>query len=262
MFEGEFLRDPVGSRGGPVSHLLFADDTVLFGDATKGEARSIMSILNQYECLSGQLVAYDKLCREKSNGGLGFRDNHAFNIALLSKQAWRIASDPSSQIAQVYKAKYFPHGTFWNAKIGNKSSLTCRNLLYARDLLIKGVKWSVGNEKTIEIWNHRWLPHTHSNRLITPINPDYANLRLYDIIDNEIGIWNITLIIHLFFSVDADFIMSMPLHQIHRDDSFVWDMGNSKQFTVKSVYQLYRENGRTTHTQPSTSSSQTQRGYF
>ncbi|GAA0152410.1 hypothetical protein LIER_10899 [Lithospermum erythrorhizon] len=42
--------------GVPISHLLFADETGLFGEGTEGETRSIMSILHQYELLSGQLV--------------------------------------------------------------------------------------------------------------------------------------------------------------------------------------------------------------
>ncbi|GAA0160774.1 hypothetical protein LIER_17252 [Lithospermum erythrorhizon] len=209
----------------PISHLLFSDDTLLFGEATESEARSILSILQQYELLSGQLVSTQKsavtfspnvssstretisrvlgmqevtthgtylglpstidtskkedskenrkmhwvvfytLCKQKAEGGLGFRDTHAFNIALLSKYAWRIASDPGSQIALAYKAKYFPHTSFWNAKLGQSPSLTWRSLLTARDLLDKGAKWSVENGNIIEVWKHR----SHGN--ITSIQP-------------------------------------------------------------------------------------------
>ncbi|GAA0158169.1 hypothetical protein LIER_15265 [Lithospermum erythrorhizon] len=65
-------------------------------------------------------AAFNKLCRDKAEGGLGFRDNHAFNIALLSKQDWRIASNPLSQLAQMYRVKYYPYGT--NEQFGVKSA--------------------------------------------------------------------------------------------------------------------------------------------
>ncbi|GAA0145101.1 hypothetical protein LIER_05367 [Lithospermum erythrorhizon] len=50
----------LGHGCNPTSHLLFADDTLLFGEAREGEARSIISILQKYEVLSGQLVRLQK----------------------------------------------------------------------------------------------------------------------------------------------------------------------------------------------------------
>ncbi|GAA0173607.1 hypothetical protein LIER_27187 [Lithospermum erythrorhizon] len=61
-------------------------------------------------------TGWSKLCNTKANRGLGFRDLRLFNMALLSKQAWRIITDPHSQLARIYKPKYFPQGTFWNAQ--------------------------------------------------------------------------------------------------------------------------------------------------
>ncbi|GAA0158865.1 hypothetical protein LIER_15786 [Lithospermum erythrorhizon] len=174
------------------------------------------SILNYWWGATGNKknihwVAYDKFSRDKADGGLGFRDTHAFNMALLSKQAWRIASDPPSQLAQNEKAKYFPLGNFWNATIGHSPSLTWKSLLLARDLLIKDTKWTVYNGRTIPVWNYRWLPHTTLKKPITPLNKDYADMRVCDLIDSEVGVWNINLVRHLFFSIDADVILNRDL---------------------------------------------------
>jgi hypothetical protein len=55
-------------------------------------------------------MSWDKLMRRKGQGGMGFRDLHLFNQALLAKQAWRLIAFPDSLCASVLKAKYYPFG--------------------------------------------------------------------------------------------------------------------------------------------------------
>jgi len=53
-------------------------------------------------------LSWDKLIRSKKKGGLGFRDLHLFNKAMLCHQAWRLLTKPDSLCAQVLKATYYP----------------------------------------------------------------------------------------------------------------------------------------------------------
>ncbi|XP_074374595.1 uncharacterized protein LOC141715006 [Apium graveolens] len=52
-------------------------------------------------------ISWDRLCKHKSAGGLGFRDFRDFNLAMLGKQAWRFLTKLESLSTKVYKARYF-----------------------------------------------------------------------------------------------------------------------------------------------------------
>ena len=58
-------------------------------------------------------VKWDKLCRRKFEGGLGFKNFHLFNFALLAKQGWQLLQAPKSLCCHIFKAKYFPHAPFF-----------------------------------------------------------------------------------------------------------------------------------------------------
>ncbi|KAL6209859.1 hypothetical protein ACLB2K_020798 [Fragaria x ananassa] len=69
----------------------------------------------------------------KEKGGMGFRDLHEFNLALIAKQAWRLTNDPNSLWARVLKGRYYPNCCFVVAKKGYRASWGWSSLLEARD---------------------------------------------------------------------------------------------------------------------------------
>ncbi|KAA3475779.1 reverse transcriptase [Gossypium australe] len=54
------LGAPIGRERFTINHLIFADDCILFGDASKEGAHTVRNILNEYELVSGQKANYDK----------------------------------------------------------------------------------------------------------------------------------------------------------------------------------------------------------
>lgn len=53
-------------------------------------------------------LRWERLTHHKSVGGMGFRDLHLFNKAMLGKQGWRLMTRPDSLCARVLKGRYYP----------------------------------------------------------------------------------------------------------------------------------------------------------
>ena len=83
-------------------------------------------------------INWNKLCSPKNKGGIGFRDIHAFNLAMLAKQAWSLIQGSHSLFYRVYKARYFPSCSFMEAELGSNLSFIWHSLLQARELIIVG----------------------------------------------------------------------------------------------------------------------------
>lgn len=57
---GDFKGLVVSKRGTSISHLFFADDSILFNHATKEEWNKVKAVLNFYEKGSGQMINNQK----------------------------------------------------------------------------------------------------------------------------------------------------------------------------------------------------------
>ncbi|KAL0360850.1 UNVERIFIED_CONTAM: putative mitochondrial protein [Sesamum radiatum] len=97
------------------------------------------------------------LSQAGKEGGLGFRGVKEFNQALLAKQGWRILSRSDALLSRILKARYFSHGTFWDAVAGRRPSLTWRSIIRARPLLEEGCQWAEGQGNERGCW--RWRFH-------------------------------------------------------------------------------------------------------
>ena len=90
-------------------------------------------------------IAWEKLVLPKAQGGLGFRDMHSFNMAMLSRLAWRLIQNPDSLCARVLKSKYYPNGKLLETVFASDSSPVWRAIEFGLELLKKGLIWRVGD---------------------------------------------------------------------------------------------------------------------
>lgn len=96
-------------------------------------------------------VSWEKLCTPKIEGGMGFKDLKAFNLALLAKQGWRVQQNPSTLIHRVFKERYFEGNPFKEAQLGNRPSYAWRSIMATKDIIVKSSRWTIGNGKRVHI---------------------------------------------------------------------------------------------------------------
>jgi hypothetical protein len=112
-------------------------------------------------------LSWGKLTRSKKKGGLGFRDLHLFNMALLCRQAWRLLTCPDTLCSKVLKAKYFPRSNVLKCFPRAGISYTWRSILKGVALLKEGLIWRIGNGEKVNIWKDPWLPRASTRRPLT-----------------------------------------------------------------------------------------------
>ncbi|KAL0013096.1 hypothetical protein SO802_000165 [Lithocarpus litseifolius] len=113
---------------------------------------------------------WEKMCAPKKEGGLGFRDLKSFNLALLSKQGWRLQTNTRSLVYRVLKARYFPNCDYLHAELGCLPSFAWRSIIAAQHIVRAGHRWQVGNGASIRVWQESWISRPQSFTTVTQPN--------------------------------------------------------------------------------------------
>uniref|UniRef100_A0A803PA49 Uncharacterized protein n=1 Tax=Cannabis sativa TaxID=3483 RepID=A0A803PA49_CANSA len=119
-------------------------------------------------------MSWKKLCKHKNNGGLDFKDLRQYNLALLSKKAWRLLVNDSTLVSRVFKARYFPNGSLLTATLGNSPSYVWRSIFEAKDLITASARKSIASGIQTSIIEDHWLPDD-GFPLVHTIHPSLKN---------------------------------------------------------------------------------------
>ncbi|XP_019171492.1 PREDICTED: uncharacterized protein LOC109167042 [Ipomoea nil] len=179
--------------------------------------------------------AWDKLCIPKKYGGLGFKELHAFNLAMLGKQAWRLLTKPETLVSKIYKARYYPKGTFFDASVGNNPSYCWRSIMAAQELVCGGVRRRIGNGKETLIWEHPWLQDDNNAEIITDKPPYLAQATVMGLIDQETATWDHEILNDIFIPEDVMRILKIPVSPDY-EDMWYWHGDVTGEYSVKSGY--------------------------
>ncbi|KAK2410765.1 hypothetical protein QL285_046110 [Trifolium repens] len=186
-------------------------------------------------------LAWDKLTCPKNEGGLGFRDFHCFNMAMVAKQGWNFMHKPTSLVARLYKARYFPYNSFLSSNIGNNPSFAWRSIWRARKVLLLGCRWQIGDGSKIQVMSEPWLRVNNGRCLNGPQNQNVYQLSVGNLLLPNVKRWDENKIHTLFSIEDAYDILSVPLFDLVREDKLIWREENDGVYSVRTGYRKLME---------------------
>lgn len=199
-------------------------------------------------------MSWERMTKPKRAGGIGFRDMHLFNVALLARQSWRLIQYPNSLCARVLKSKYYPKGDLLNTVFSSDASPVWRGIEQGLELLKKGLIWRVGNGKSIQIQHDQWIPR--ENGLKTANFIRRTRLRwVNQLIDQKSREWDKELIGNIFYPFDAEEIYKIRIPSTEIEDCIAWHYERNGNFTVRSAYNLAASLNRNTQGGASSSAS-------
>ncbi|XP_026378163.1 uncharacterized protein LOC113272559 [Papaver somniferum] len=211
-----------------MTHLLFADDSLLFSKATEKNFRVIKDYLQKYCLASGQEINFEKSgllfskkipehrkaildnildiqSRDLGEKYLGtptvfqaskiqkHGKDELNNLAMLARNAWRILENPNCLLASVLKAKYFPKTDFLNAKCTAKCFWTWKCLHAIKELIKPFISWIVGDGQFIDPWCDKWIP-SQGSAAPNPIVPPDPSIKVVYFIDSQSRCWDVSIL--------------------------------------------------------------------
>jgi hypothetical protein len=182
-------------------------------------------------------LAWEKLVRPKSQGGVGFRDLRVFNQALLARQAWRLLKFPNSLCARFIKAKYYPSGDLLDTAFIQQQSQSWQGVLQGLELLKKGIIWRIGDGSKVKIFRDNWLPRLNALK----VEGRRGNSRkrwVADIISHESRFWNEAAVHECSHPQDAEVIFGIKLSARVTEDFLAWHGESNGLFSVFSAYRI------------------------
>ncbi|KAK3211629.1 hypothetical protein Dsin_016335 [Dipteronia sinensis] len=151
-------------------------------------------------------IKWDRLCLPKVHGGLGFKNLSVFNQSLVAKALSRLG------------------GCFRSSQV------------WGRALLVKGLRWKVGDGSSIQAFVDLWLPRPMSFKPIT-LGTD-VHLKVAEFINKENHCLDICKLDRTFLPLDKAVILSIPVSFGGGKDVLAWHFDKKGSFLVKSGYHV------------------------
>ncbi|CAA7042860.1 unnamed protein product [Microthlaspi erraticum] len=192
------------------------------------------------------LVAWNRVCVPKREGGLGFRSAREMNMAMIAKIGWRLLQDQNSLWAGVLRSKYKTGDLVDRSWIVAKShwSSTWRSIMVGmREVILEGIGWVIGDGRSISFWRDRWLSDTPLITSAGVMIPDGLKLMTVRDLWQDGMRWRMDRILPYVSEENRLKMMSVVVDTLSgAKDSLSWTANPDGEFTVSSAYNLLTRN--------------------
>ena len=185
-------------------------------------------------------VKWSELTKSKLEGGMGFRDLTLFNDSHIAKQAWWLLRNEDTLFFKIFKARFFPHCSFMEAKESATGSYAWKSILKKREVIQMGARFRVGNGRSIKIWQHHWLPIKHPPLISSPIIESMEDATVDSLIDNNTENWDAEMLKGVLVPAEAELALRIPLPPSQTEDVLFWPFTANGHYNFKSRYKFLK----------------------
>ncbi|CAN1787955.1 Putative ribonuclease H protein At1g65750 [Linum perenne] len=188
------------------------------------------------------LVAWEKICLPKENGGLGLRMAGILNRAYLTKLAFTFFKDKERLWVRLLQHKYFTESGnegIRQRRLPSKSPLW-KGMSREWNTMLDGARSSVRDGSQTLFWTNTWVDT--GIRLVDEADTSVEGFNIDSTVaefTNADGQWDFDSINKFLLPAMVDLIAGMtPPHQDRGPDDWIWGCEKSGIFSIKSAYNL------------------------
>ncbi|XP_048502732.1 uncharacterized protein LOC125498547 [Beta vulgaris subsp. vulgaris] len=181
---------------------------------------------------SPNLIGWERICKPKAAGGSGFRTAEVSNHALQMKLLWRIIKDDNNLWVCLVRKHYIKNSNLFTIKVSKSASWQWRNLLRLRDTFKKGLRWHLGDGKSIRFWSDNWVFQYPLSSIIVPTPRTETYFVDHCILDS--GRWNTQVLLSLVPPHIVAHIVSIYIPSEPQLDSLIWGLTADGEYSVKT----------------------------
>lgn len=101
-----------------------------------------------------------------------------------------------------------------------------------------GMRWRIGDGKSIDIYGENWLPGKGSARIVSPQVAALKGSQVAALINPNTRSWNINLLNQHFLSFEVTRIKAIPLSWTEQKDRLIWPDSHNGEYSIKIGYQM------------------------